>query len=56
MKTWKQKLGKRLMKHVTDTTERGTLAEVKRNLEHHRLTGISCFDCKKIADKLGLTP
>ena len=54
MKTWKQKIGKRLFKHVQETTQRGTLTEAKRNMQHHADKGIVCFECREIAKKLGL--
>lgn len=53
-KTWKERIGKRLMQHVAATTQRSTLAEVKRNIEHHHESGEQCFDCDKIALKLGI--
>jgi hypothetical protein len=52
---WKKKLGVRLMGHVWDTTENGTLAEVKRNIAHLNETRTQCTDCEKIARKLGIT-
>lgn len=54
MKTWKQKIGKKLLRHVAETTSRSTLAEVKRNMQHHTDVGIVCFECRTIAEKLGL--
>ena len=52
---WKKKLTKKLRAHVTDTTQRGTLAEVKRNIEAGKLLGgIVCFECHQIARRLGL--
>jgi len=53
-KTWKDRIGKRLMKHVAATTERSTLAEVKRNIKSQRKAGDYCSDCDKIALKLGI--
>lgn len=53
-KTWKQKLTKALLKHVETSTQRGTLAEVKRNIAHHRAMGETCIDCQRLAEKLGL--
>ncbi len=53
-RTWKEKIGKRLMKHVADSTQRQTLAEVKRNLDAQRKSGDFCFHCEEIARKLGL--
>lgn len=53
-KTWKEKIGKRLLAHVNETTCCGTLAEFKRNLAAHKESGATCFECMAIADKLGL--
>jgi len=53
-KTWKGKIGKRLMKHVAESTQRGTLAEVKLNIAHQRANHIRCFECQRIAAKLGI--
>ena len=54
MKTWKQKIGKRLLQHVSETTSNITLREVKRNLEVQRASGDFCFQCEDIARRLGL--
>lgn len=53
-KTWKDKVGKRLMKHVAETTTRSTLTEVKANIAFHKETGTICVECMNIARKLGL--
>ena len=52
---WQKKIGAHLMRHVRDTTQRGTLTEVKRNIEAGKLLGgIICFECQLIAHKLGI--
>lgn len=49
MKTWQQKIGKRLLKHVRETTERGTLREVRSNYEHQENdTSWTCADCARV--------
>lgn len=57
-KTWKQKLTKAQLAHVKNTTQRGTLAEVKANIESS-LREVSpfgrCFKCEEIGRRLGLT-
>lgn len=53
-KTWKQKIGKRLFAHVQETTIRSTLAEVKANITSQRAARVICFECDRIAAKLGL--
>ena len=55
-KTWKQRIGKRLLAHVKETTRRGTLREVKLNIagQQDGFGYIICGDCAKIAKKLGL--
>lgn len=45
MKTWKQKIGKRRMAHVLQTTKHGTLREVKANAA--RMPG-GCYECNAI--------
>lgn len=55
-KTWKQKIGKRLLAHVKETTVDCTLAEVKANIKGQRASwgGIVCNECLAIAARLGL--
>ena len=53
-KTWKQKIGKRLLKHVHETTTYHTLREVRSNLHDQCERGIVCHECDSIARKLGL--
>lgn len=55
-KTWKQRIGKRLLAHVKETTRRGMLHEVKLNIagQQDDFGYIRCEDCAKIAKKLGL--
>ena len=56
MKTWKEKIGKRLLKHVVGSTQRGTLRELMANLAAQRASGDLCFHCELAAQKLGLPP
>ncbi len=51
---WKRKLGSRLMKHVAESTESGTLAEVRRNIAHMVDEDEPCSECEEIARKLGI--
>ena len=53
-KTFRDKLNKKELQHLKDTTERGTLVGLKRNLEGQKRDNIRCFDCEQIARKLGL--
>jgi len=53
-KTWQQRIGKRLMKHVKEETHNARLYEVKQNLQYQSDSGCYCFECAKIAKKLGL--
>jgi len=53
-KTWKQRLGKKLLAHVQETTQRSTLGEIRRNIADQRARIVRCFDCDRIALKLGL--
>lgn len=52
-RTWQQKIGKRLTKHVIETTQRGTLREFKANHAAQR-RGLDCPQCDHIGRKLGL--
>ena len=54
-KTWKEKIGKRLMKHVAATTSRSTLAEVKNNIAAQQKGGDVCWECLAIANKLSIS-
>lgn len=47
---WKKKLTKAELKHIKETTKRGTKAEFLRN----RAAKMKCFQCQDIARKLGL--
>ena len=61
-KTWKQKIGKRLLKHVKETTRYCTLREVKANYANQQINpnaaicnGLAakpCNECEAIARKL----
>lgn len=53
-KTWKQKIGVRLLEHVKETTSYCTLREVKSNLFDQRERNLFCTECNKIAKKLAL--
>ena len=54
-KTWKQKIGKKMLSHIAETTQRCTLAEFKANIEEQRKNPSNCcFECLLIAQKLGL--
>jgi hypothetical protein len=54
IKTWKQKVGKRLMKHVKAQTSSSLLCEVKHNIEHQVAIDFYCFKCAQIAKRLNL--
>ena len=54
MTAWKQKIGKRLLKHVQETTQRNSLAEVIANIRSQDKDGIICNECISIKNKLGL--
>ncbi len=54
-RTWKQKIGKRALAHIAETTQRGTLTEFKKNLAAQRQNPADhCWECNRIAEKLGL--
>lgn len=55
---WRKKLTQKELKHIRETTERGTKAEFLRNRaaqvkEEKRGWPIPCFECRIIARKLG---
>jgi len=55
---WKKKLVKAELKHIKDTTERGTLTEFLRNraaqVKEEETGGLcQCYICRHIAQKLG---
>ena len=52
-RTWQQKVGKRLMQHVRETTRRSTLREVKANISHNLnfTTLTPCSECAAIIRK-----
>lgn len=52
-KTWKQKIGKRLLKHLTDMNIT-TLAQFKHNIKFQHDNDVPCHECTKIALKLGI--
>lgn len=47
-KTWKDRITKQQLSHVRITTQRGTLAEVRANVERQRALGHRCWDCEDI--------
>lgn len=51
---FQKKLTKKELQHLKETTTRGTLTEFRRNREHQQKEGIKCFDCRRIALKLGV--
>jgi hypothetical protein len=55
---WQNKLNKKELKHIKETTTNSTLAQFKFNREHqkkHTTNGIeACWECRAIAIKLGL--
>lgn len=53
-KTWQQRIGKRMLAHIKETTQTGTLREFKSNLAHQAKTYQPCYDCRMIAAKLNL--
>ena len=54
MKTakWKKNLTAKEIKHIKETTDTGTLAQVKTNLAFQAKEKITCWDCRAIAAKL----
>ena len=55
VKKWEKKLTKAQLAHIAETTQRGTLREVKANIEHQRACPPSfCFTCSDIAKRLGI--
>lgn len=55
---WQKKLTKKELQHIKETTQRGTLAEFRRNYasqEKHRTQDYEpCYECWLMAKKLGL--
>jgi hypothetical protein len=56
---WQRKLTVKQIKHIKETTDSGTLSQLKFNLAHHakaRAEGKRepCWECKEIARTLGL--
>ena len=51
---WQDKVGKRLMKHVRESTDRPTLQAVRKNIEVQHERGIVCWECRAISIKLGI--
>lgn len=53
--SWKMQLTKPEKAHVAETTKRETLSEIKANLVSQAKTGLVCWECRSIAQKLRLT-
>ncbi len=54
-KTWKNKITKKELKHIRETTDTGTLQQFKSNRAWHKKQDKEpCWDCRLIARKLGL--
>ena len=56
---WQRKLTKKEIKHIKETTDRGTLIEFKRNHIQHEIwreefpeNSDPCRECREIAKKL----
>lgn len=56
MSKWMKRLGKRDLKHLAEgsATGRPTLRSLRENLAWQRDHGSRCFQCEKIARKLGV--
>ena len=55
MKAWKKRLTKKEMQHLRDTQDgRPTITALRRNIEGQARDRIICFECKHIAQKLGI--
>lgn len=53
-KTWQQRIGKRMLAHIKESTQGGTLREFRSNLAHQAKTDQPCYECQAIARKLGI--
>ena len=51
---WQNKVTKKQLKHIRETTNRCTLTELAHNIRGQRAYGIRCFECEEIAHRLGL--
>ena len=54
---WQDKLTKKELKHIKETTTTPTLAHFKTNRKHHNAEPGGkepCYECRHIAIKLGL--
>jgi len=49
---WKKKLTKAELKHIKETTQRGTKAEFLRNRAAQITDRLTCYECRTIARKL----
>lgn len=45
---WQRKLSARLRKHIKETTNRSTLAEVRANVRGQQANGYECPECRVI--------
>ena len=50
---WQNKLTKKELKHVKEWCD-GTLRGLRNARTHQNATGEKCYECQKIAKKLGL--
>ena len=51
---WHKKLNKKDLKHIRETTDTGSLKQFKVNFEFQEKYNMRCWECKNIADKLGI--
>ncbi len=51
---WKRRLDARQRRHIKETTQRGTLAELRRNIDTQRRDDFPCWECEGIANRLNL--
>ncbi len=58
---WQRKLTKAEIKHIRETTDTGSLAQFKRNLEWQRERDtenpdgpVTCLECRHIANVIGI--
>ncbi len=51
---WQNRVTKKQLKHIRETTNRCTLTELINNIRGQRADGIRCWECEEIAHRLGL--
>lgn len=51
---WQNKVTKKQIKHIRETTDRCTLSELISNIRRQRTSGIRCWECEEIVHRLGL--